>query len=191
MIGIFLDSETNGLNPFKHRLLEISFKIVSLSDGKEICSYSTIICQNESVWKLSDPESLAINGFTREKCLSGINEQNAKNEIIDIFKSYNIERKKAVFICQNPAFDKIFFSQLIDPDIQEQLNWPYHWLDLASMFWVTQLHKHGCVYEKSLSKDAIALSYGLPPEIKPHTALGGVDHLLLCYKAVAGFPQNN
>ncbi len=31
MLGIFLDTETNGLNPFVHRVLEIAFKIVERS----------------------------------------------------------------------------------------------------------------------------------------------------------------
>ena len=34
MLGIFLDTETNGLNPFVHSVLEIAFKIINLSNGK-------------------------------------------------------------------------------------------------------------------------------------------------------------
>ena len=102
-------------------------------------------------------------------------------------------RKKAVFICQNPSFDRGFFSQLIDPDTQEDLNWPYHWLDLASMYWAISMDKakkQNCPFpwETGISKDLIASHYNLPAEDKPHRAMNGVDHLLICYEAVVGFP---
>ncbi len=194
MLGIFLDSEANGLNPHRHRLLEIAFKIIDLNSAALMASYNTIIFQPETVWKESDLESLAINGFTREKCIRGIPEAKVKEQIIYLFREFSIERKRAVFICQNPSFDRIFFSQIIEPDLQEKLNWPYHWLDLASMYWAIEIKKNQKLIEKSLSKDAIAKAYDLPPEAKPHSALGGVNHLLLCYQAVVGFPekpQNN
>ena len=191
MLGIFLDSETNGLCPFTHRLLEVAFKVVNLLSKEEVCSYNAIVRQPEAIWQKSDLESLAVNGFTWEKCLQGKPETIVKTQIINLFHKHHLVQKKALFICQNPSFDRIFLSQLIDPKLQNELNWPYHWLDLASMYWAVLLRQNHQPYEKSLSKDAIAEHYGLPPEAKPHAAMGGVDHLLLCYEAVVGFPQIN
>ena len=57
------------------------------------------------------------------------------------FARNKIKRGEAVFICQNPYFDRAFFAQLIDPDTQEKNLWPYHWLDLASMFWVEAIRR--------------------------------------------------
>jgi DNA polymerase-3 subunit epsilon/oligoribonuclease len=40
------------------------------------------------------------------------------------------------------------------------------------------------------SKDQIAKSLNLPPEEKPHKAINGVNHLILCYKHLVGFPKS-
>ncbi|MDE3048090.1 MAG: hypothetical protein KGI83_07075, partial [Verrucomicrobiota bacterium] len=46
-------------------------------------------------------------------------------------------------------------------------------------------------WETGFSKDLIAQQYALPGEEKPHRAMNGVRHLLLCYQAVVGFPRIN
>lgn len=194
MLGIFLDSETNGLNSQIHKIVEIAFKIVDLTTGVVKDQYQTLISQKIETWEKSDSESLKINGFTWEEVSHGKPPQVVSQEIIDCFAAHSIRRKKAVFICQNPSFDRVFFSQLIDPDTQELLYWPYHWLDLASMHWALTMDKakkfqSPLPWDTGFSKDLIASFYKLPPEEKPHRAMNGVSHLLLCYEAVVGFPQ--
>jgi len=192
VLGVFLDTETNGLNAFKHRVLEIAFKIVDLKTGELKESYQTIVQQSESVWKSSDPSSLKVNGFTYEKLLQGKRADVVAAEMTNILQRNQIKRGQAVFICQNPSFDRVFFSQLIDPDIQENLNWPYYWLDLASMYWAESIRKgkqdpKQYPWVTGFSKDRIAAVYHLPAEDHPHQAMNGVDHLLLCYEQVIGF----
>lgn len=192
MIGIFLDIETNGLNPFKHRILQIAFKIIELENGTELYKYEAVIAQDKNNWRLSDPSSLKINNFSYEEIRKGKPASMVAIEIINIFQAHHLIRGKSVFICQNPSFDRAFFGQLIDPDMQESMRWPYYWLDLASMYWAESIRK-GRQHSSSLpwvtgfSKDNIATVYHLPLESKPHRAMNGVDHLLLCYKAVIGF----
>jgi DNA polymerase-3 subunit epsilon/oligoribonuclease len=70
--------------------------------------------------------------------------------------------------------------------------WPYHWLDLASMYWALEIKKsqnleYSLPDEILLSKDNIAKSLGLEQEAKPHRAMHGVDHLLLCYTHLVGY----
>jgi oligoribonuclease len=188
MLGIFLDIETSGLDSFHHRVLEIAFKIVDLEVGEEKYSYQSIVKQPKEVWEKRDLTSIEINGFTWEKALLGKEEFLIRREIIEIFTYLNIERGKGVFICQNPAFDRGFFSQLIDVYTQEQQQWPYHWLDFASMYWALRV-KEGIIPDNEfhLSKNAIAQHFQLPIENYPHSAMNGVDHLLLCYRTVVGF----
>ncbi len=193
MLGIFLDTETNGLDAYKHRVLEIALKIVDLATEEIKGEYHSIIAQPENIWGISDLESLKINGFTWEKILQGKTEKQVADEILALFYRIKISRNGAVFICQNPSFDKAFFSQLIPIYTQETLNWPYHWLDLASMYWAVSMdkaktEKKAFPWETGFSKDIIASCYELPKESKPHKAMNGVDHLILCYKAVIGFP---
>ncbi len=192
MLGIFLDTETNGLNPFIHRVLEIAFKIVDLTSGKVVDSYTATVKQSQEEWGKSDPASLKVNGFTFEMSLQGISASQAAMEITNILQKNKVRRETAVFICQNPSFDRIFFSQLISPDIQEGFKWPYYWLDFASMYWAEAIRAGRNIDEKlpwktGFSKDKIAHVYSLPPEASPHRAMNGVDHLILCYERVIGF----
>lgn len=194
MLGVFLDSETNGLNPQIHKIVDIAFIIVDLCSGAVKSKYQTIVGQELKDWEKSDRESLKINGFSWDEVSHGKTPKQAAQEIIDCFAKYGIRRKQAVFICQNPSFDRVFFSQLIDPNTQESLKLPYHWLDLASMQWALMMkkaiEKNGPLpWESGLSKDMIASYYKIPPEEKPHRAMNGVTHLLECYKAVVGFPN--
>ncbi|MBS0615452.1 MAG: 3'-5' exonuclease [Verrucomicrobia bacterium] len=192
MLGIFLDTETNGLNAFKHRILQIALKIVDLTSGHVVDVYEATIQQPREAWEMSDKASLKVNGFRYEDIELGIKADVAAAEITNLFQRNNIQRGKAVFICQNPSFDRIFFSQLIDPDVQEGFKWPYYWLDLASMYWAEGMRKGKqdpahLPWVTGFSKDKIASVYKLPPEKTPHRAMNGVDHLLMCYQKVIGF----
>ena len=192
MLGIFLDTETNGLNPYIHRLLEIALQMVELTTGKLVDEYSAIIQLTTEEWKQSDPASLHVNGFNYGMVEHGVPACKAATDITNLFQKNQIGRGNAVFICQNPSFDRIFFSQLIDPDIQEGFKWPYYWLDMASMYWAEAMRAGReapakLPWKTGFSKDKIAAAYNLPPEASPHRAMNGVEHLLLCYRHVIGF----
>ncbi|WP_068468368.1 exonuclease domain-containing protein [Candidatus Protochlamydia phocaeensis] len=192
MLAIFLDIEATGLDSFHHRVLEIAFKVVDVHSGEEKLTYQSIVKQPLEVWERRDPVSIQINGFTWEKVLLGQEEKAVGKEIVQIFTDLKIERGKAVYICQNPAFDRGFFSQIVDVYTQEQHHWPYHWLDFASMYWALQVKQFSQIHESfpseiNLSKNAIAQHYQLPIETSPHSALNGVNHLILCYRTVVGF----
>lgn len=66
-----------------------------------------------------------------------------------------------------------------------ELGMPYHWLDLASMYWAKVIAKKKQIPEElSISKDKIASVLGLPEESIPHRAVNGVNHLMLCYERI-------
>lgn len=189
MLGIFLDLETSGLDFHLHRILEVALKIVSLNNGEVIDSYHRIVKQPMAVWERRDLQSMKVNGFTYEKMSTGVDEPQIQEEMIQKFSQYKISRANTVFICQNPSFDRNFLSQVVDVYMQEKHKWPYHWLDLASMYWALEVRKLAQAGKKipetlSLSKDTIAKAHGLPSEKRPHEAMNGVDHLLDCYKAL-------
>src|SRR5690242_20614290 len=140
--------------------------------GKELDRYESVIFQPQDVWQLSDPASLKVNGISLEEVSQGKEAGVVSMEITNLFQRNNIRRGSAVFICQNPSFDRIFFSQLIDPDVQESLKWPYYWLDLASMYWAESMrvgkqNPHKLPWETGFSKDKIAAVYQLPSEVNP------------------------
>lgn len=191
MRAIFLDSETTGLDTARHRLIDIAFKIIDVTTGEEVASYQSLIRYPLSEWEKRDLSSMLINGYTWEDVSQGKEPTEVAQEIIAIFTKANIQRLKAVFICQNPAFDRGFFTQLIDVYTQDRLNWPYHWLDFASMYWALIAKQnaelgHPFPEEINLSKNEIAKCRELPMEEEPHRAMRGVEHLILCYKTVVG-----
>ncbi|MCB1135650.1 MAG: 3'-5' exonuclease [Chlamydiia bacterium] len=191
MKGIFLDLETSGLDSRRHRVLEIAFKIIDLATGEELAAYHSVVKQGEAAWKGRDRESIRINGMSWDRVQTGKPEEEVCRDVIAVMQEQDIQRGKAVFICQNPSFDRAFFAQIVDTYEQERLLWPYHWLDFASMYWVLRIDEarsgqNSFPKHLQLSKDAIAQHYKLPPEQRPHQAMNGVDHLILCYKATVG-----
>ena len=50
MLGVFLDTETNGLNSQIHKILEIALKIVDLRSGEVKEDYETLIAQPFEAW---------------------------------------------------------------------------------------------------------------------------------------------
>ncbi len=188
MFGIFLDTESTGLDFRLHGPIEIAFQIIDLSDGTLVTEYQEIIYPSKKIWENKDPNSLLINGFSWEEVSKGKKTSRIKKEILAIFNEYKIDRKNAIFICQNPSFDRVMFSQIISSSAQEELKWPYHWLDLASMYWSRSILENKIPWEKGVSKDVIAKAFQLPSEDKPHRAMNGVKHLIICYETVVGFP---
>jgi DNA polymerase-3 subunit epsilon/oligoribonuclease len=195
MYLIFLDSETTGINPEKHRLLEIAYKVIDSITRKTVLSYETIVSQPLEIWAEADPSSLEVTGFFWEDTLRGKTESVVADEIIQDLNHLQLGTKTGVFICQNPSFDRAFFAQLIHVELQKHFGWPYHWLDLASMYWAIQISKDPSklahIKENDLSKDEIARSFGITPEGYPHRAMNGVNHLIACYEALLGSFSNH
>lgn len=192
MIGVFLDTETNGLDWSIHSILEIAFVIIDMTNGKRLDEYNTMVKVSDQEWERGDKQSLAYTKISRKSLEEqGKTKKDICKEILTLFKRHNILRDKAVFICQNPGFDRSFFRSIIDVATQEKLELPYYWLDLASMYWVKRFSEKKNSYNFSISKDAIAAHYHLRSEQKPHRAMQGALHLIECYKAVVGFPKKD
>ncbi|PCI74940.1 DNA polymerase III subunit epsilon [Candidatus Aerophobetes bacterium] len=190
MLGIFLDIEANGLDMDIHKPLSIAIKIVNLTTGSHLAFLESMINISSADWERSSPESLNINGIKKDMLQEAPTIENVKANIVQLFTKLSIDRKTAVFICQNPSFDRAFFHKIISATEQEAAQWPYHWLDLASMFWSKQMAKAPPFpWDFGISKNSIAATYHLSKETLPHTAMGGVDHLIKCYQAVVGFPS--
>lgn len=194
MYLIFLDTETTGCNPEKHRIIEIAFKVVDTVSSNPVVSYESIVQQPLEIWAEADPESLQITGFTWEEVLSGKPESVVASEIANDLNRLSLAEKEGVFVCQNPSFDRCYFLQLINADLQTHYGWPYHWLDLASMYWAIRLVEDKSnakkLKENDLSKNRIAERYQIPREEIPHRAMKGVNHLIQCYQALFEHQKN-
>lgn len=186
MKAIFLDIETDGLDPDMHVALEIGVSIYDLHKMTCITEYSSLIrCSERQRVFDSDPEALKINGITYEELKEAKEASVVCGDLTELFLTHELDKTNSVFICQNPSFDRGFFPQIMPVDTQHELELPYHWLDLASMFWsriVDTNRDHIMETPIPLSKDSIATYLGIPKEEKPHRALNGVRHLISCYR---------
>lgn len=190
MLGIFLDIETNGLDPFQHAPLEIAIQIIDLETGVLQESYQSLISCSHDQWNNRDPESLCVTRFSSLDIESAPTIDQVGADIVELFQKVGIRRGYSVFICQNPSFDRPFFAKLVPVYVQEEKKWPYHWLDLASMYWALYLSKEQKMNSRgpmSVSKDSIGERFGLGKEPHPHRAMNGVEHLIACYEAVVGY----
>jgi oligoribonuclease len=195
--AVFVDIETTGLDFNKHVPLDIGVVVADLNDLSCVQAYTSCITAYPNDWVLADKEALEVNGFTKEN-----HYQLTKNidvvaqELEQFLVDNGVVKGKALFICQNPSFDRPFFVQIISQKRMNELRMPYHWLDLASMYWIkfygccTPIPTPDCIvigldYEVSLSKDSIARHLGLKEEAKPHKALNGAMHLMQCYMALS------
>lgn len=191
MNAIFLDIETNGLNPDINSPLEICVSIYDLSSMLCIQEYSSLInCSERQYILSSDPKALEINCISLEEVVNAKMYNEVCKDLTEIFIFNEVHKKNSVFICQNPSFDRIFFNQIMPLETQEEIELPYHWLDLASMYFSRlidvrkPINVHNSPYLIPLSKDSIASYLGIPPEKKPHRAKNGVHHLIECYIAL-------
>lgn len=190
MIGIFLDLETNGLDPFSHYITQVALDMRNLATGLSLATYYSPIQLTQEEWDAGDPASIAYTGITFESLNNtGKKASTVRKDLFTLFEEQGVERGIAFFICQNPSFDRNFLTKLIPPKEQNAASWPYHWLDLASMHLAKELLKHTKPESIRLSKDSIAQKYGIPAEKKPHQADRGVAHLIACYEALIGFPE--
>lgn len=191
--AIALDSETTGFDPTKNHLLEIALKIVDTTSGVIVDSYESVVELSDYEWSQSNPNSLRFNGFTKQEMREkGKPREEIVAKIAEIFERHKIRKGNDFFLCQNPTFDRPFFAQLFSEERQQELGIPYHWLDLASMFFASEMIKINSgeiePYNILCGKDAIAEKLGLPPEEVPHRAMNGVDHMLLIYRHIIGYP---
>lgn len=172
-----------------HKVIEIAFKIIRLETGQIEAAFESLVSLDEADWAKSDPKSLVVNGFSDySKLAQAPDAAEVGSKIENLFKAHQVNRDLSIFICQNPSFDRPFFAQLVPTYIQEKLQWPYHWLDLASMFWACQAKTLGLPALNRLSKDHIAQKLQIESEAFPHKAMAGVEHLIACYEKLIGFP---
>jgi len=181
MLGIFLDTETTGLSADSAKILSLAFRVIDLVTGEELGSFSTHIKHPKKVWDDAHPRALEVNGMSWKKDGHKGKNQKETMKLVTAKLFALIKDRKSCFICQNPSFDKSFFNKLIPNDIQRRYKLPYHWLDLASMFLMHSIKSGTLSNVKSLSKDNIAKALGLVKEDDIHTAMGGVDRLILCF----------
>jgi DNA polymerase-3 subunit epsilon/oligoribonuclease len=200
---VFLDIETTGLNPDIHDPIEIAVCVVDTERCKDVVSaqcniifsqnvltcptYNECIKLSANQWESADVEALNVNGFNSNCVWNGSLIEDVQESLLKFLNYNNVRKDHAVFVCQNPAFDRMFFHKIIPLDVYLNEDMPSHWLDLCSVFLgsiIDNRFYHGNEF-RIFSKDEIANEIGLAREESPHKALNGVKHLIDCYLLIS------
>lgn len=177
MIAVFIDVETTGLDLYRDRLLEVGLIVVDLVQNKVVNTYEALIL---GPGPLEQTSGHHINQITTLEMINeGKTEEQVAHEIEQILIEHAVFMHHGFFVCQNPVFDYYFTRPLFGLMRTSIRAWPYHWLDLASMYWIKLGHKSE--YPVKLTKNNIARQLDLDTEAEPHRALNGALHLLECY----------
>jgi DNA polymerase III epsilon subunit-like protein len=127
---VFVDTETTGLDPRTHELLEIAFIRVSQDwQSGESPKFTVLEEWSRKVFpenlKTADPMSLRVNGYTLHGWKDAVN-------IADALKEFSEKTAGAIMVAHNVAFDAGFLDTYFSKfGIRNKMH--YHRLDTVSM----------------------------------------------------------
>jgi DNA polymerase III epsilon subunit-like protein len=127
---VFVDTETTGLDPRKHELLEIAFVRVQQDWSISGAPVFTIVEEwsakvlPENI-QSADPASLRVNGYT-------VTAWNGAVRIQDALKIFSDKTEGAIMVAHNVAFDASFLDTAFSTyGVPNKMH--YHRLDTVSM----------------------------------------------------------
>lgn len=168
---IVVDAEMSGLDPHKHSIVSLGAVDFAQPDRQ---FYGE--CR---MWDgaETDPESLAVNGFSEEQCRDP--KRKSETELIREFYEWIQPISDKTIAGQNVSFDAKFLNEAFT---RAGIPWRFSFrtLDLHAVVYV-QFLKEGREVPLKFDQSALSLgkiltSLGLPEEPKPHIALNGAKY---------------
>jgi len=162
-IRAYLDTETTGLEPLEHEIIEIAFVLEEVPEnpnevGKIIRTWESKIRPHHL--RAASPRALEVNGYTAEAWAGAPFFADVADEIVDILS------RAACLIGHNPKFDTGFLAAAFR---REGMNprIPYHQIDTVTSAYEAWLWNGT---GPKLSLDNLRAHIGLPIA-KSHSAL--------------------
>ncbi|MBI5816915.1 MAG: 3'-5' exonuclease [Candidatus Yonathbacteria bacterium] len=168
---IVVDAEMSGTNPYKHSLVSIG--------AVDFAHPERQFYGECRIWDGAEtnPESLAINGFTEEQCRD--KNKKSETELIKEFYEWIQPITNKTLAGHNVSFDMDFLNEAFR---RASIEWKfmYRVLDIHSIVYAKFIKEGREVPLKfdqsALSLGKILTSLGLPEEPKPHIALNGAKY---------------
>jgi DNA polymerase-3 subunit epsilon len=165
------DTETTGLDPHRHEIIEIGLVLLDPVTLDPILEYQSKIKPEHP--ERIDPMAAKVNGYTEEGW------KNAP-PLSSVMHAYGMHARESVFTSQNPTFDWPFVRRAFILSklkfLMEQMD--YHRLDTFTMAWTLL---RGSSLQK-FSLETVAKHLGVPAEPKPHRAINGARCAALVLK---------
>ncbi len=125
----FLDTETTGLDPEKHEIIEIGCVLVQLKNTNgenvfEVIEEFEYKVKPEKI-EIADPVALRVNGYNEADWIFAL-------KLSEVMKIVSKKTKNAILVGHNVAFDYAFLQNAFAKTGEENLM-HYHKLDTISM----------------------------------------------------------
>lgn len=174
MIITFIDTETTGLDLFKHEVIDIAAMQVSYTGNSwiQISSFESKI-KPKNLQEASEI-ALKINGFTKKKW----KDAPESGSVLGLLANY-IQSSDAV-AGQNLVFDYRFINKMFDSNDIEKPKWPKY-IDTK---WMAEQLVHDKKLKRS-SLDFLCEHYSIPVIGRAHTAMTDVLRTFELFKVLA------
>jgi len=174
MIVTFIDTETTGLDLFRHEVIDIAALQISVSGDShiEISRFESKIKPK----KINEASEIAlkINGYTNKKW----KEAPPAISVLPLIRSY-VETSEIV-VGQNLVFDYRFINKMFDGEEIARPKWPKY---VDTKWMAEQLVHEGKLKRSSL--DFLCEHYQIPVVGRAHTALTDVLRTYELYKELS------
>ena len=165
----FVDTETTGLDPRKHEILEVAVKVCDPQTLEVLSQYQAKVKPVRIA--CAEPEALAVNGYTEEAWEGALPLHLVMAEVARVAED-------CVMAGQKTAFD-LAFLEAACAEVGQTPTWRRRrYVDLMTL---TYLKVGGVVPKLSLEHACGAA--GVSNE-GAHTAMADVDRTLACWKAL-------
>lgn len=180
---LILDTETGGLIPNKHSLLEVCLMAWD-SDDNEPSDYNRFYIKHRDY--CVSPEALRINGLNLLTVDNqGIDPYEASELIINFIRNNFDGKDKFMILGKNPSFDRSFLSYHLykhgNHSIHEII--PYRSVDITSLAaMMVELGKYP--HDRSMSLSSVASYYNLSNDLNAHNAYDDCLMSIRVYKHI-------
>jgi DNA polymerase III alpha subunit (gram-positive type) len=154
---IVTDTETSGLDPARHELIEIGAIKLDPMTLEETGRFERRVMMRYP--ETAEAKALEVNGYSPDLWADA-------TTLIEAMYDFQVFSKDGVFVAHNVAFDWAVIQAAFRRTAVKNLM-DYHQLDLPSMAWMLNPHR------KSFRMSAISEDLGIPPEPTPHRAING------------------
>lgn len=159
----YIDTETTGLNPYRHELLEVAVvsEVVDPANPRQIIGDPVYWCKKILPQRLAEaePKALEVNGYSPEKWADAVPFKDIARELSDILRD-------GIIVGHNVKFD-IGFLEAAFEEAEVETRMGYHHIDTVTLAY----ERWGMWGETfSVSLDNIRKMLGIPVE-GGHSAL--------------------
>ena len=174
MIITFIDTETTGLDLFRHEVIDIAMLQVSKvgNDYTEISRFESKV--NPKKLNEASEVALKINGFTKKKW----KDAPQAGSILSIIRTYI--QSSSIVAGQNLVFDYRFINKMFDSEDIEKPNWPKY----VDTKWMAEQLVHDKKLKRS-SLDFLCEYYQIPTIGRAHTAMTDVLRTFELFKILS------